>query len=75
MKQTEVQKVASAVSVINKDQHQELMEEIRKINVKLDPIYESYNAAQKLGGWAKWSLGFLLLITSLYLAFKQIFNH
>lgn len=66
---------------MSQDQHNQIMEEIKKINEnmedinnKLEPINEMYLTARNLGIWAKWFLGFLLLISSLYLAIRQIFK-
>lgn len=56
------------------NQHKELLEKIEEINKKLDPIYNAYQTANTLGVWAKWLLGFLLLVASLILAFKQVFK-
>lgn len=54
--------------------HEEIMKEIREINMKLNPIYETYQAWLTLGKWGKTVLYVAGAILGLIIAWKQIFK-
>lgn len=54
--------------------HDELLDEIRAINIKLDPIYETYQAWLTLGKWGKTFIYLIGAVLGLIVAWKQIFN-
>lgn len=54
--------------------HEEIMSEIRQINLKLDPIYDTYKAWLTLGKWGKTVLYVAGAVLGLIVAWKQIFK-
>ena len=54
--------------------HKEIMDEIKAINHKLDPIYDTYVAWLTLGKWGKTVLYLSGAILGLIVAWKKIFK-
>lgn len=47
---------------------------ISRIERKLDPISDAYNAASKLGAWAKYLLYFIATMVGIALTFRELFK-
>lgn len=56
------------------DQHEELISLIEGINLKLNPIYETYQAWQTIGRWGKAFLWVAGAVLGVLIALKQLFK-
>lgn len=56
------------------NQHEELLELIREINNKLDPIWETYRAWETIGRWGKAFLYVAGAVLGIMIAAKQLFR-
>ena len=54
--------------------HEEIMAEIREINKKLDPIYETYVVWLALGTWGKTVLYVAGAVLGLIIAWRNVFK-
>ena len=54
--------------------HQEIMAEIKAINDKLEPIYQTYQAWLTLGTWGKTVLYVAGAVLGLIIAWRNIFK-
>lgn len=68
----------SGVQMSDQDKHQEIMDAIKEINKKLNPIYETYQVWLHVGRWGKAIIytiaGILAAIVSWYQIWKEIFK-
>ena len=59
---------------MSQEQHNEIIEEIHKINARLEPIYQTYQAWLTFGRWGKTFLYISGAILGLVVAWKNIFK-
>ena len=57
-----------------KSHHEEIMTEIREINKKLDPIFDTYQAWLTFGRWGKIILYVVGAVLAILVGIKQIFK-